>query len=105
LARYDLGLSDGEFGQLNPAAFDALLSRKWESEKRSFLRAGIVAAAIYNANPFRDKNAKAVNPLDFVPDDKPKGNQLEAQIKAVSAAFGCGPGKPEKPKTKTEKRK
>ena len=103
MARYDLGLSESEFGRLSPAALDELLSRKWEGEKREFLRSGIVAAAIYNANPFRDKNAKAVNPLDFVPDDKPKDNQLEAQIKAVSAAFGCGPARPVKSKIETGK--
>lgn len=34
---------------------------------QGFLRAGIIASTIVNANPFRGKNSKSVSPMDFVP--------------------------------------
>jgi hypothetical protein len=79
---------------LSPAAFDALFRRKQEAERRAFLRSGIIAAAIYNANPFRGQDAKPVSPLEFVPGERPESRQtLAEQIAAVTAAFKCGPGK------------
>ena len=48
--------------------FEALLERRREEQRTDFIVAGVVAAAIYNANPFRGKDAKAVGPLDFVPE-------------------------------------
>lgn len=72
------------------AMFDALLKRKQEATKRGFLYAGIVAAAIYNANPFRGAGAKLVNPLDFVPDydRKPAPAQTREQQLAIMRSIG-----------------
>jgi len=79
--------------------FDALLTRKQEHHKRACYYSGIVAAAIYNANPFRSKNAEPVSPVDFIPGER-KRQSLAEQVKAVTAAFKCGPGKPGKRKGK-----
>jgi len=58
------------------------------------LRSGIIAAAIYNASPFRGKDANLVSPLEFIPGEKPETRQtLQEQIAAVTAAFKCGPAK------------
>lgn len=46
---------------------EALLDRRVEEHKRGFLMAGIVAAAVYNSNPFREKGAKVFEAVDFVP--------------------------------------
>jgi len=41
--------------------------------------AGIVAAAFYNANPFRDKNSRTVSPLEFVPGENPQEQSPKEQ--------------------------
>lgn len=63
------------------------------------LYAGVVAAEIWNANPYRGENAKYISPLDFVPDStrlaaKAKPQTLAEQIAVLTQIFGCGPGKP-----------
>ena len=79
--------------------FDALLERHREADRRAQICAGIVAAAIYNAAPFRKENAPLINPLDFVPDfrkktaDTSRGMTLDQMIEACTSIFGCGPGK------------
>lgn len=95
-----MGLNDDEFGGLTLGLLDALLNRQVEREKREYLRAGIVAAAIYNANPFRGKNSKAVSPLDFVPSfgEVQKKAGIREQVQALTEIFGCGPSKPSKKK-------
>jgi hypothetical protein len=66
------------------------------------LCAGIVAAAVYNANPFRKAGAKMANPGDFAPERKRlreepgEAQTEEQQIAILTAIFGCGPGKPAK---------
>jgi hypothetical protein len=78
------------------AQFEALLDRKTEERNRAQLNAGIVAAAMYNANPFREKGSAAANPLDFVPDYREKSKQvgqtLEEQIAILTKVMGSGPG-------------
>jgi hypothetical protein len=60
------------------------------------LYSGIVAAAIWNANPFRKEGSPPVSPLDFVPDEKrDRGPQtLDEQVRFLTEVMGCGPGKP-----------
>jgi len=95
LARFDLDLSDAEFGRLTLEQFDGLLERKREQDKLAFLQAGIVAASIYNANPFRGQGAKAVDPLDFVPGYQKQTRQqtVAEQVQALTRIMGCGPKK------------
>jgi hypothetical protein len=51
-------------------AFFALEPWGFEHEREC---AGVVAASIYNANPYRDKKARVIKPRDFVPQlSKPK---------------------------------
>lgn len=71
----DLGLTDEQFGDLSYAQFDALIDRKLEIDRRSYLCAGIVAAAVVNMQ--RDPDSPAVSPLDFIPGEKKKTELLE----------------------------
>jgi hypothetical protein len=66
-ARFDLGLSDEDFGKLNFALFHALLKRKQAADREEFLRAGIVAAAVINFSMGAPNTP--VDPRDFVPKD------------------------------------
>ena len=102
MARYDLGLSDTEFGRLCPATFDALLMRRYEEHKRACYYAGLVAASVYNANPYRDRAAKAVSPVDFMPGERvAKPQTLKDVVAAMTRAFGCGPGRVKRDARKT----
>jgi hypothetical protein len=65
--------------------FEALLARRQEEHKRGFVLAGIVAAAVYNANPFREKGAKVVSPLDFVPDYEAKQAPVQTAAEQMTA--------------------
>lgn len=60
------------------------------------LYAGVVAAAFYNANPFRGKDSPTISPADFVPDYKrlreaEQPQSLEEQIAILTKVMGCGP--------------
>jgi hypothetical protein len=77
ISRFDLGLSDKDAGELTISMFEALLDRKMASNNREKLNAGIVAASIYNANPFRGEDAKVASPLDFVPELRDKQEQYQ----------------------------
>lgn len=63
-------------------------------------RAATVAAAVYNANPFREKGSDPVDPVDFVPayrrrrEEARRPQTLDEQIAVLTAVMGCGPGKP-----------
>lgn len=62
------------------------------------LYAGVVAAAVWNANPFGGEDRKAMSPLDFVPDlprPEPTGitQSLDDQIKILTEVMRCGPGR------------
>jgi hypothetical protein len=88
--------------------FDSLLLRKCEAEKRAYLRAGIIAASIFNANPFRGKDARPVDPLDFVPGGKPaepRAQTAQEQARVLTEIFGCGPEWAQSRKLKIENRK
>lgn len=65
MARFDLGLTDGEFGLLTPLLFDALLKRKRSAEVQAWLRTGTVAAMV--ANFSMGAPEKALKPRDFLP--------------------------------------
>jgi hypothetical protein len=66
--------------------FEALLDRSIEEQRRAQICAGIVAAAVFNANPFRGKHAKAVKPLEFVAED-PRKREGEMDVEAQGLAF------------------
>ena len=75
LARYDLGLSDEEFGDLTYAMFEALLERHKADERRKFIRAGIIATQVVNFSMCApDEKAKI---MDFVPEEKEEVNLLK----------------------------
>jgi hypothetical protein len=97
IARYDLRIEEHEIGRLTLGLFDALLDRHLEAHRRRMLYAGVVAAEIWNANPFGSADRKAISALDFVPDLAPKRGELpqtlDQQIKILTAVMGCGPGK------------
>lgn len=83
------------------AQFDVLLDRHLAGRRHEQLLAGSVAAAVYNANPFRSADAKTLTPVDFFPslDSAPhetRPQTLEEQIAILTAVMGCGPGKPGK---------
>lgn len=68
IGRFDLGLTDAEFGKLNPALFQALLNRKQEQDKKEFLQTGMIAAAVINFSAGHPE--KPVSVMDFVPGHK-----------------------------------
>jgi len=72
-------MSDAEFLNLTLGQLEKLLLRRRDSIKREFLMAGIVAAAFYNANPFRYKNSRTVSPLEFVPGENPQEQSPKEQ--------------------------
>lgn len=60
----------------------------------------MVGASIYNANPFRSRDADVVSPLDFLaPEERRElepSQTPEEQVNILTEIFGCGPGKPSK---------
>lgn len=93
MARFDLQLTEEEFGELTPGLFEALVTRKQAADKADYARAGIVAAAVINHS--MSPPEKAVHPLDFVPGESKKDREAfdlssmtpEAQAKAVKGMF------------------
>ncbi len=92
IARSDLGLGIDEFGCLSEAQLDALLERRIEFYRRT---TGTVAAAIYNANPFRGKDSDPISAFDFFPGAKPRARtqSVDEQIRVLTSVMGVGPGK------------
>lgn len=70
MGRYDLGLSDDEFGEMSPRHFSLLMERREDEHRRADLRAGIVASLI--ANVHRSKDAEMFTPEMFMPGYRPK---------------------------------
>lgn len=66
IARFDLGLSEEEVGELNFLEYDALLKRKHLQDDKARLNVGYIYAAIHNTAP-GDPNREAVQPTDIVP--------------------------------------
>ena len=89
LARYDLQLSDEEFGELSPRQFHWLLKRKErETEHRELLN-GIVAAAVVNFSfSAPDKQAE---PKDFMPSQYASAPEVSAEEieQARARTIGC----------------
>ncbi|HEX4381232.1 MAG TPA: hypothetical protein VH022_14415 [Candidatus Acidoferrum sp.] len=73
-----------------------MADRQIEADLRRQRDAGTVAAAVFNANPFRG-DGPALTSIDFVPEYQKRvaanrGEQtIDEQIAFFSAAFGCGP--------------
>ena len=65
MARYDLHLSDEQFGQLTLGQFDALVRRREEAERREWMRTGTIAAAVMNFS--MNHPDRHVEMMDFVP--------------------------------------
>jgi hypothetical protein len=99
IARYDLGIEEAEVGRLTLGLFDGLLDRHLEAHRRSMLYAGVVAAELWNASPYRGEKAKYISPLAFVPELASRkkhdhsSQSLDDQIKILTAVMRCGPGK------------
>jgi hypothetical protein len=49
---------------------NALLERREREQRRASLRAGMIAATICNANPFRKEGSEILTAEDFAPDPK-----------------------------------
>lgn len=56
MGRYDLGLSDEEFGRLTPERYEALLGRWRVKQRREDARAALIASIL--ANAYRDSEAR-----------------------------------------------
>jgi hypothetical protein len=90
IARFDLRLSDNEFGSFTPHLFDLLLQRKQAADRLEYYRTGIIAAAVVNFSMGRPE--KPMSPLDFVPGVKKKDFDLstmspEDQAKYIKGMF------------------
>jgi hypothetical protein len=68
IARYDLGCTENEVGELSPLAFYALLQRKKMADKHAWFRAGTVAAAVINFSMCRAPNSRPLGAEAFVPE-------------------------------------
>ena len=90
IARYDLGQTDEQFGRLTPWMFDLLLARWQAEEKKEFIRAGMVAAAVINFSSCHPDTP--VSMMDFVPGGKEEEDlsklSPEAQASKIITAFG-----------------
>jgi hypothetical protein len=53
-----------EFWQSSPEEVEAVLDRKYETERAAYLRAGLIAATIVNVN--RKKGARLTRASDFI---------------------------------------
>lgn len=82
-------------------------------EYAAYLRSGIIAAAIFNANPFRQKGSKVFSPEDFMPKEpgsvKPKSQSIEEQKAVLKGIFSYAKKKKlakteTKPETGTERK-
>lgn len=93
-ARMDLGLNETEFWRLTPRKYVALLTRFQEQERRSDLRAGILASLFANANRDSKKHPQPFAPWDFFP-SIPKPTEhvqtMEEQMK-IMAMWGAVTG-------------
>ncbi len=74
--------------------YDLLTERSLEQHRREMLYAGVVAAELWNTNPYRERGSKPVSALDFVPMEKKETppQTLEEQIRILASVMGCGPG-------------
>ncbi len=75
VARFDLGLSTTEFGELSPALFESLVERKRQADREEYLRAGIIASSIINSSMGAPE--KAISPWDFVPGEKEQKETMD----------------------------
>jgi hypothetical protein len=78
IARYDLGIGLGEFGELTLAQFEALLDRHHEAHRRRMAAAGVVAAAVYNSQRTKDSDP-LVNAVDFIPASLSELSQADSE--------------------------
>lgn len=88
MARYDLGLSDEEFGDLTYGLLEALVDRLREDQRKEYLRVGVVAAAVINSGFCRPE--KPVKPTDFVPGLGDEGPDLSRMTPAEQEKYWLG---------------
>ena len=84
IARYDLGLTTDDFGELTPALFEALIERRKAESKQDYFRTGLISAAVINTSMAAPKTP--VSAMDFVPGDKPKPKDLTTMDPEEAAA-------------------
>ena len=89
VAKYDLGLSYKEFGEITPGMFHALCERKRIRYKYERLAHAITASAVYNVN--RTKDAAVIQPMDFVTERTREQEELEAIKKIIKTAIAAAP--------------
>jgi tetraacyldisaccharide-1-P 4'-kinase len=87
MARFDLGLSLEEFGQMTPRMFDALLERRHIEFRYQLLAAATVAATVINVN--RRPSDPPVSPYDFVIEETPR-DLAKKNIASLFAMVGTG---------------
>lgn len=78
MARFDLGLSDEEFGDLSYAQFEALIDRKKRADRLWWIHTGTLATAIINFSERAPE--RRVKVTDFLADE-----ESEVDISKLSA--------------------
>jgi hypothetical protein len=89
VARYDLGLSYEEFGEITPGMFHALCERKRIRYKYERLAHAITASAVYNVN--RKQDSPVIQPMDFIVEKTREQEELEEIKKVIKTAITAAP--------------
>ena len=84
VARYDLGLSDDEFGELTPAMFQALCNRRNVRIKYERFANAQTAAAVYNVNRVKADDP-IISAMDFVRDEESSRKKERWMLLSVTA--------------------
>lgn len=83
-ARYNLHLSDEEFGELTPRQFKSLMQRfEQEQEHKNWYNA-CLCTSIINTSMYRPK--KPVKISDFMPTSSPTSSEPVKRVKRVTKA-------------------
>ena len=75
---------DGDFWDLTPKEYDALVDQWKERENREYLRTGILTSTIRNI--FRPKHARLISPSDIFPFLKKQSQEIPVQLAIANAA-------------------
>ncbi len=88
MARYDLGLTWEEFGELTPTMFNALCKRRNIKMKHERFANALTAAAVYNVN--RAGDSEILTAYDFVRDakDSEARSQRQTLKRQIKDAIG-----------------
>jgi hypothetical protein len=85
-------LTFGEFWTLTPADVLLAVNAHERRERSAYWRAGVIASAVINANPYRKKGTRAAKPEDFVPGKRrpqpQTPEQMAAKLRAMTVVMG-----------------